>query len=287
MVSAATAHADHNMTGAATFWNTPFAFEQESLAYIPYFRNISAQYATYSYAAAALYVVVILAIKSWMEKRESYSLKGPLVLWNFIMAAFSTFGALRTVPFFVNTLATKGFTASCCDGTFFVDPVTAVWPLVFWLSKYPELIDTVFIVLRKRPLSFLHFFHHASVVVFASHSYSFFAGSGLWFMTMNYAVHSVMYSYYFLMAMGIRLPKFISMLITSSQIAQMIAACTVTAYVYYGRLKQGLPCGSDGLSNVYMAAVLYFMYLVLFVQLFVKAYVFPSKRAEKPAKKAE
>ena len=39
------------------------------------------------------------------------------------------------------------------------------------LSKVPETIDTLFIVLRRQPLIFLHWYHHASVLVYCFYRY--------------------------------------------------------------------------------------------------------------------
>jgi hypothetical protein len=37
---------------------------------------------------------------------------------------------------------------------------------LFIISKVPETIDTLFIVLRRQQLIFLHWYHHASVLVY-------------------------------------------------------------------------------------------------------------------------
>ncbi len=89
---------------------------------------------------------------------------------------------------------------------FFVTPVVGFWSYVFTLSKLVELGDTVFIVLRKQPLIFLHWYHHITVLLYCWHGNAEFSATGQVFGIMNFAVHSLMYSYYALKAMRIKVP---------------------------------------------------------------------------------
>lgn len=72
------------------------------------------------------------------------------------------------------------------------------WVCLFIFSKYLELIDTVFLVMRKRKVRFLHWYHHFSVLLYCWHAYTWEMPTGLYFAAMNYTVHAVMYFYYFL-----------------------------------------------------------------------------------------
>ena len=89
------------------------------------------------------------------------------------------------------------------------------------LSKIFEFGDTVFIVLRKQKLIFLHWYHHVVVMICVFYAKALGQPFGRWFATINYAVHAIMYSYYTLRALKIRVPKIVAMMITAIQSAQV------------------------------------------------------------------
>jgi elongation of very long chain fatty acids protein 6 len=146
------------------------------------------------------------------------------------------------------------------------------WVMLFIFSKVPELMDTVFIVLRKKPLIFLHWYHHVTVLMFCWSAYSTLAGSGLYFVAMNYTVHALMYGYYCLQALNVCPKSFPAYLITLSQIAQMFIGTGVCLSCWYFLLK-GQSCSND-ISNLYAGAGMYASYLYLFCEFAVKRYIF-------------
>ena len=135
-----------------------------------------------AWAIALTYVVVIFSIKWFMKDTPRFTLRGPLALWNLATAMFSIVAALRTLPYMFRMLSKHGAMFTICDESLYHDEVVSFWGSMFMLSKVPELIDTLFIVLRKQQLILLHWYHHASVVVFVFVSYPSWVGSGLFYM---------------------------------------------------------------------------------------------------------
>lgn len=179
------------------------------------------------------------------------------------------------------SLKTHGFFYSCCNSSF-IDQgnVSSFWTALFTLSKVLELGDTVFIVLRKQPLIFLHWYHHITVLWYCWFSYSEKIAPGRWFMVMNYVVHSFMYSYYCVRALQYQLPKWVNMFITTLQVIQMIMGIVVNI-VAYNALNEGKQCHHN-YRNIRFCLIMYFSYLVLFLHFFYSTYIVkkPSTRGQ-------
>tara|TARA_B110000208_G_scaffold133444_1_gene161518 strand:+ start:1551 stop:2810 length:1260 start_codon:yes stop_codon:yes gene_type:complete len=154
------------------------------------------------FMVTTIYAMSILQGTVLMKNRKPFDLRVPLALWNFFLASFSWFGVFRTMPRMLVNLYMFGFKYTVCKpafDSFGVGP-SGFWATLFVFSKFPELIDTIFIVLRKKPLLFLHWYHHVTVLLFCWHAYATRTGSGLYFIAMNFTVHAVMYTYYGLKA---------------------------------------------------------------------------------------
>jgi len=223
------------------------------------------------------YMILVFGGQHFMQSRPRFELRGLLVFWNFLLALFSIMGTCRTLPEMVHTLWNYGFYHSVCLRSYAeANTVSSFWTWAFVLSKVPELGDTVFIILRKQPLIFLHWYHHASVLIYTWYSYSELIAPARWFVVMNYIVHSTMYSYYGLKALRYNVPKSIAMVITALQLTQMIIGCYVNVWAYQVKTS-GETC-LVSFNNLNMSLLMYASYFVLFARFFYKAYFAPKKQ---------
>ncbi|UJR22868.1 hypothetical protein I4U23_025897 [Adineta vaga] len=220
---------------------------------------------------AILYIIAIFIGQSYMKKwNKKYELRTALIGWNTFLALFSFWGACRCVPELFHSINQHGFQHSLCN-PILKEGVSGLWLWLFIISKVPETIDTLFIVLRRQQLIFLHWFHHASVLVYCFYSYGRFAPSGRWFTSMNLCVHTIMYGYFALRAARFRVPRWIQQSITFFQLIQMIIGCTVNIAAY--KYKQdGHYCMTSD-SNIIVSLLLYLAYLILFAHFFYSTYL--------------
>ncbi|KAL5787458.1 hypothetical protein ACOSP7_004407 [Xanthoceras sorbifolium] len=143
------------------------------------------------------------------------------------------------------------------------------WAYIFYLSKILEFVDTLLIILSNsiQRLTFLHVYHHATVVVMC---YLWLSTSQTLFpvaLVTNATVHVVMYLYYLLCAVGIR-PKW-KRLVTDFQIVQFVFSFAVSGLMLYYHFT-GLGC--SGIWGWCFNAVFNASLLALFVDFHGKSY---------------
>ncbi|KPA77253.1 putative mitochondrial fatty acid elongase [Leptomonas pyrrhocoris] len=105
---------------------------------------------------------------------------------------------------------------------------------MFAYLKTPELLDTLFLILQNKPVSFLHWYHHIVTAIYVWVTAYRPIPSGIAFCAMNYFVHSIMYFYYFLVVMGLRKTiRPFAPVITLLQVSQMFFGMYITVYTYF------------------------------------------------------
>lgn len=233
----------------------------------------------YPLVAVGLYLAGVPAMQAFMAAREPIRLQRLTALWNFGLSAFSWAGAAVVVPHLLSNpdsgLLREGFHASICShASSYGCGWVGFFVAAFIYSKFAELIDTLLLLLRKAPVITLHWYHHATVLLYCWHSYSARIGTGIWFAAMNYSVHAVMYAYFGLTQCGPagkRFAKRFSMLITLMQLAQMVVgiAVTVASLAYQAR---GQTCYVP-IVNSFLGLLMYASYFVLFFVLFCNLYL--------------
>jgi len=235
-----------------------------------------------SYVVAALYLIGLWLLPHHMKEKEPYDLHRLLVIWNFILAAFSFIGMMRTAPHLFLMIKTFGFEYTLCRNarSSYGGGPCGVWTMLFIFSKYFELIDTLFLILRKRKVGFLHWFHHCSVLLYCCHSGMWEMPTGVYFTVMNYSVHALMYFYYFLAAV-LQRPLSWGIYVTILQISQMFGGIFIN--LAHMVAFQAVPHCDGHLPNVAAALVMYASYLYLFVEFLYKRYCKRRSAHGKPA----
>ena len=166
-------------------------------------------------ATVVLYLSGIAVLRDFMSKRSPISPSLMMKVYNLAQIAlcgYMTWGFLvssfsLTNPFGINATFTK-------DTEWFV--------YVHYLSKFLDLFDTLFIILKKddRRLSFLHVYHHSSILLVWGYLLQLGQGNGTAYFGafINSIIHLIMYTHYFVTSLGINNPY--KRYITDAQMVQ-------------------------------------------------------------------
>jgi hypothetical protein len=142
------------------------------------------------------------------------------------------------------------------------------WASVIYLSKYYELLDTLFLILRKKPLTLLHVWHHFSVIYICWFATSDRMMSAWIHGSINSFVHILMYYYYAMQSVNPR-KVWWRKYITSIQIVQFVIDLVSSLLFIYFKLYVDMNCIGSW-RFWFFSNLVGLSYLYLFVDLYNK-----------------
>ncbi|KAH9944374.1 GNS1/SUR4 membrane protein [Epithele typhae] len=236
------------------------------------------------YPMLAAYLVTIFSIRAFMKNRSPLKLQFLFRVHN----AFLSSGSLLLVLLIMEEVVPRYLK----HGTFWVLCNDDMWSeklefyyMVNYYFKYIELIDTVFLALKKKPLAFLHVFHHSATALLC---YTQLNGrtSVQWVpIAINLIVHVIMYYYYYATAGGAKIwwKKYL----TTFQITQFIIDLFVVYFATYSYYVSNYfpswpsfgSCAGTETAAIF-GCVLLTSYLGLFIQFYIQTY----KTGKRPVK---
>ncbi|KAJ1761410.1 hypothetical protein LPJ62_002932 [Coemansia sp. RSA 2167] len=202
--------------------------------------------------------------------------KGPwmtsfVVLHNLALAVFSYWCATNYTAAFAQTVREEGVQCAFCDQNHTIWNNMFKFNYLFYLSKYYELVDTFIILAKGRKATFLQTYHHAGAITTMWVGCYFGSPQLVFYVIANSIVHTLMYTYFALTAMGYSPPgkKFL----THIQIFQFLIGLVFIA------LYITIPgCLTPLQRNLLFVMLSYLIPLIyLFVDFAIKTYGKKSK----------
>jgi fatty acid elongase 3 len=230
-----------------------------------------------------IYYTVIFGGRELMRNREPFKLRTLFLIHNFYLTAISAILLALFIEEILPTVVRHGiFHAICAIEGGWTQPLVVLYYLNY-LTKYLELLDTCFLFLKKKPLTFLHCYHHGATALLC---YTQLIGSTSvsWVViSLNLMVHVVMYWYYFQSARGIKI--WWKEWITRLQIIQFVidlgfvyfASWTYFTSTYFQWLPNAGKCAGEEFAAFSGMAIIS-SYLLLFISFYLATYKKDGKR---------
>jgi len=213
---------------------------------------------------------MVFQLPSLMKNREPLQLQGIMVVHNYFLSYLSLvmlIAVLREIFYIWKETGVEGIL--CDSQKNHIKTDIYFWYAVFYVSKMYEFIDTAILILRKKPLIFLHVYHHVITLLLVW--YCLYDNLSIqWLSTAaNALVHVFMY--YFYACQSLNISVWWKKYLTTLQILQFIIDDSANiSWAYYTVLEERTCSGSW--SGFWFGVLVIASFLILFIQFYKKTY---------------
>ncbi|XP_027305722.1 very long chain fatty acid elongase 4-like isoform X2 [Anas acuta] len=222
----------------------------------------------------AFYLLVVALGPFYMRNQKPLKLRGLLVAYNLSMMMLSSYMFYE----FLITSVLDDYSYLCQPVDYSQSELGMRMARVCWwffFSKVIELLDTVFIILRKKQeqVTFLHVYHHGTMLFNWWSGVKYVPGGQAFFIGMlNSFVHIFMYGYYALASLGPQMHCYLwwKRYLTIMQLCQFVAIAVHSSYNLFTECP--FP---DGFN------IAVFLYILSLIALFLHYYYWTYTRGKK------
>jgi elongation of very long chain fatty acids protein 4 len=200
-----------------------------------------------------LYLICIWVLTRWMKSRKPFNCKMIMIPYNIVQVCLSLYVTIGLFP-----VIFRGKEWWNWMGLNIHHPDLHHYYYIHYYFKYFDFLDTLFIILSKKSkqLSFLHVSHHTTVVLLNGLPIIIDAIDVYLIEAMiNAFVHTVMYFYYFLAAVGHK--SSLKPYITKIQMLQFFIAICMSIVVYWKSVHPYT-------LSMSILSLMYSIYLIIF-----------------------
>lgn len=210
-------------------------------------------------------------------------LKGFVILHSLILAVYSGWTAVNSIPLVYNTIIEHGsIFGMLCDnnGSLWIGKDFSFWATHFYISKFYEFLDTVIVILQGKEPIFLQTYHHAGIVICMWGLVVSSSASTAVVVCLNSFIHTLMYTYYVFAALGVKSP--LKSYLTQAQIIQFIVGVGITIPTHF------MPNCLTSFESLSLGVLQLYTFVLIF--LFGSFYISSYKKGgdnQKKSRKAE
>lgn len=232
-------------------------------------------------AAIVVYFIIIYALQRFMSTRKPMDIPEFLFFHNFSLCIASLFlGSWLTYA--LVSAYRGGLTPHklLCARDMYENGHLQMIYYINMFFKVWEFLDTFLLALRKKPIAFLHAYHHGATL-FLTWNQLIEHSSPQWVpIVINLWVHVLMYYYYAMSALRIRIwwKKYL----TTLQIVQFIIDVSAVGYAYTSFILSGFD--SNVCYGTTRGALVGLGILTSYLLLFIRFYIQTYKKPREPTR---